>query len=665
MSFLQPALLLAALPIAALPIIIHLINQRRYQTVRWGAMMFLLAANRMSRGYARVRQWLILAMRTLAILALAIVLGRPLTGGWLGLTAGGRADTTIVILDRSPSMQEAGAGSGLSKLDAAKRQVVETLRTVGKSRWVLIDAATGRPRELESLDALLSAPDAGPTGATSDIPALLGAARDYLDANKSGQADIWIASDLRSNDWDPESGRWAALRDAFLELGQRARFHLLAYAGRDRPNQAVRITSIRRQEAGDGVELLISARLAREGAAEGATSVPVRFEIDGARSEVAVDLAAGAAALKDYRVVLDKGRGRGFGRVAIPADANPADNDFYFAFDRPKARRAVIVAEDPEAARPLELAAAISPDPAVKCAAEVIAPDGLTGVEWEKVGLLLWQAPLPDGEAAALVKAYVDRGGRVIFFPPRVPTADQAFGVRWDRWVAGEKAISIDGWRSDQDLLAQTQSGAPLPVGVLEVRKHCKLGGEVTALATLKGGDPLLARAATTRGGAYFCATGATPDSSSLASGGVVFYVLVQRALADGAAVLEDVRQVAAGQPPAGLDPKDWKRLAGAEGVLSTDYAAQPGVYEAGAQLLALNRPASEDLAPTVPPDRVAGLFRGLDFTRVDDTADGASSLVQEIWRLFLVAMMAALVIEAGLCLPKIVRPAVPGGIRA
>ena len=53
MSFLQP-MLLAALPLVALPIIIHLINQRRYQTVRWAAMMFLLAANRMSRGYARI-----------------------------------------------------------------------------------------------------------------------------------------------------------------------------------------------------------------------------------------------------------------------------------------------------------------------------------------------------------------------------------------------------------------------------------------------------------------------------------------------------------------------------------------------------------------------------------------------------------------------------------
>ena len=78
MSFLQP-MLLAALPLVALPIIIHLINQRRYQTIRWAAMMFLLAANRMSRGYARLRQWLIMAFRMLAIAGL-IFADQPAAG---------------------------------------------------------------------------------------------------------------------------------------------------------------------------------------------------------------------------------------------------------------------------------------------------------------------------------------------------------------------------------------------------------------------------------------------------------------------------------------------------------------------------------------------------------------------------------------------------------
>jgi hypothetical protein len=180
--------------------------------------------------------------------------------------------------------------------------------------------------------------------------------------------------------------------------------------------------------------------------------------------------------------------------------------------------------------------------------------------------------------------------------------------------------------------------------------------GESTALATLKGGAPLLARVATNRGGVYFCSTGAAEADSSLASGGVVFYVLVQRALADGAGVLEDTRSLSAGDP-SGDDPKFWKRLAGLDGVLSTDYASQPGVYESGDRLLAVNRPAAEDRAPVLTAPRVAGLFKGLDFTRVDDSSDNATSLVQEIWRLFLIAMMVAMVTEACLCLPKPPRP--------
>ena len=89
MSFLQP-MLLAALPLVALPIIIHLINQRRYQTIRWAAMMFLLAANRMSRGYARLRQWLIMAFR-MAVIAGADLRDQPAAGRGLAGPGGGQS----------------------------------------------------------------------------------------------------------------------------------------------------------------------------------------------------------------------------------------------------------------------------------------------------------------------------------------------------------------------------------------------------------------------------------------------------------------------------------------------------------------------------------------------------------------------------------------------
>src|SRR5471032_2391021 len=171
MSFLQPWLLVG-LPLIALPIIIHLINQRRFQTIQWAAMMFLLAAHRMARGYSRLRQWLIMMFRMLAVAGLLFAIARPLASGWLGLAAGGQADTTIILLDRSPSMQQRGLGTGDSKLETGKHQLVHTLQTLGSARWVLIESACHEPRELDSPAALLNLPSAGPASASADLPVM-------------------------------------------------------------------------------------------------------------------------------------------------------------------------------------------------------------------------------------------------------------------------------------------------------------------------------------------------------------------------------------------------------------------------------------------------------------------------------------------------------------
>ncbi len=662
MSFLQP-MLLAALPLVALPIIIHLINQRRYQTVRWAAMMFLLAANRMSRGYARIRQWLIMAMRMAAIAGLIFAISRPLAGGWLGLAGGGRADTTMVLVDRSPSMQQTGAGGGGSKLETGLTQLSRTLTTLGSTRWVVIDSTTNRPRELDEISELPRVPSTGPSSASADIPAMLKTARDYIQANKVGHTEIWICSDDRTNDWAPDSGRWQGLRDEFQKFPQGVRFHLLAYPQAATHNLAVRVTGVRRQKAGDAAELLVSLRLARLDGGEGRETVPVQFEIDGARSEVSVELSGPEAELKDHRIPLERGKERGWGRVSIPADSNPADNDFWFTFEPPVARKTVIVAEDPNATRPLELAASIAPDPAVACTSEVIAPAQLAGVDWDTVALLLWQAPLPSKDEAAPVRSFIERGGAAIFFPPRAPDANAVYGVRWTTWQEPKGDAPVESWRRDEDLLAQTQSGAALPVGQLQVRRACGLsGGELTQLATLKGGAPLLARAEKVDGGSvYFCATTAAGGDSSLATGGVVLYVLVQRAMAAGAGSLGTTRQLAAGEPTRD-DPAKWQRIAGGDEAISTEYAAHRGVYASGPRLIAVNRPSAEESASVMADRRVDELFRGLDYSRVDDRAGSLSSLIQEIWRMFLVAMIVALVAEAALCLPRPARASASPG---
>lgn len=651
MSFLQP-LLLAALPLAVLPIVIHLINQRRFQNIDWGAMRFLFEATRMSRGYARIRQWLILLFRMLAIAALVIAVSRPLASGWIGLMGGARADTAIVLIDRSPSMRQLGTATVSSKIETAVSQLTQALATLGSSRLVVIDSATSQAQELSSPEMLAHSPAATATSTSADLPALLQTAHDYIKSNRTGQTDIWICSDLRTNDWDAESGRWKSLRDSFLEFKQGVRFHLLAYAELDPENVALQVTGVRRQKTGDGATLLVSLRLSRTGSDGAKRRLPVSFEIDGAQSEIPVDLAGKEVEIKDHPIPLESDRVRGWGRVAIPADRNPADDEFYFVFDEPPPRRTIIVADQEPDVRPLKLAAEISPDPLVESAAEVIQPAQVSMVDWSDVALLLWQAPLPEAETAAAVQAYIDRGGQAVFFPPAATSAAKFAGLSWDSWVDSPESVRVQSWRGDQDLWARAQSGAALPVGELLIGRHCQLAGEFTALATLAGGDPLLARVPTPRGGIYFCATTCTPEDSSLATNGVALYVAVQRALMAGTAELVNTSQLVAGRAEIG-ERAEWTQVAGPEGLLSNELPYHAGVYAVGERTIALNRDTAEERAGVLSDSRLEELFRGLDFHRVDDRAGSVRSLAQEIWRLSLAGMLTAMVLEAALCLPK------------
>jgi hypothetical protein len=76
-------------------------------------------------------------------------------------------------------------------------------------------------------------------------------------------------------------------------------------------------------------------------------------------------------------------------------------------------------------------------------------------------------------------------------------------------------------------------------------------------------------------------------------------------------------------------------------------------VFACGERLAAVNRPAAEDASLALADERIDGLFRGLSFTRITGTAGDTTSLVQEIWRAFLIAMLVALVVEGLLSLPR------------
>ena len=654
MSFLQP-LALIALPLMALPIIIHLINQQRHRTIPWAAMMFLMRAKRMSRGMARLRHLLILLMRVLAIGALIFAISRPLSGGWLGSVGLSKPDATLILLDRSASMEMQDLQAGESKRSTALKRLAQLLEQGDYgTHLLLIDSASGQMQEVDSPKALLNLPMTGASATSANIPSMLETALVYLKANESGRAEIWICSDLNENDWDVHSGRWNAMRQAFAQLAGVHHF-LLAYTDPPSNNLSVRVENVQRWKRGNNAELILDVMVRTNGNSGGTRRVPIEFEVNNVQSVVEVELDTLGASLQGHRIPIDTKLSSGWGSVSLPGDANPLDNRFFFVFSEPPVRKTVVVSDDKRIGEAFRRALAIPLDPRLQHHADVIPVNRVAEIDWESTGLLIWQGALPSGLVAEQIEHFVNSGRVVMFFPPAQNAGEQLFASHWGNWQSadGKEVAKIAWWRGDADLLAHVESGDALPLNGLRTYRYRTFESTGTPLARFDDDTPLLTRVPTDHGAIYFCSTLPTAQFSSLERDGVVFYIMLQRALTEGCLTL-----AAAAQRDAGVgvlvDREQWEPVAPAENTASVSQRElHAGVYREGEYWVAVNRSQAEDNAKTSPVETVDTLFDGLSYRRIDVDVGDTSALASELWRIFLIAMALALILEAVLSLPS------------
>jgi len=655
MSFLQP-ILLFGLPLALLPVVIHLINQHRHRTVHWAAMQFLLNAKKLTRGMARLRQLLILAMRVLAIAALVFAASRPLSAGWMALTAGGGADTVLVLLDRSASMEQQNLDTGASKRSTALQKLSEMLeKTTRGARVVLIDSATREPFEIEDPGLLADIPATAATSTSADIPALLQRALDFLAADQPGRVDIWIASDLRTIDWQPGSGRWETLRSAFAGIDG-ARFFLLSYPDAGSENISVSAAGVTRRPSPEGYELVMDLRLRRSPApAEGTPPlrVPLEITLNGARSVADLSLSGEELVLQGYTLPLGTGNTRGWGRLDLPADGNPRDNSWFFVYDAPPVKRTTILSDDTTVAEALAAAAGSPVDPAQRHETVILPPERVAEIPWNDTALLFWHAPLPEPGTTehALLRQFVEQGRSLVFLPGEEESGGEFLGFRWEDWAGdGENPRAVSWWRTDSGLLANARNGDPLPVGDLALFRTRRFSGETRGLVRTGENEEVISQLiGTSQGSAYAWGTLPRPGYSSLATDGIAFFVMTQRALASGASSLARARIRDTGTNALSGE-ESWETLSALGGSLTPELDG--GAFSQADRRIALNRPLDEDDGRALNPEALGTLFAGLDYREVRDQIDSGGSLASEIWRIFLVATALALLIEAALSLP-------------
>jgi len=101
----HPALFLAGAALVSVPILIHLLNKRKFKLIDWAAMDFLLEADKRNRRRVRLENLLLLLLRCLAVLLIGLLLARPFLSAGLGQRLLGTVRyERVVLLDDSLSM---------------------------------------------------------------------------------------------------------------------------------------------------------------------------------------------------------------------------------------------------------------------------------------------------------------------------------------------------------------------------------------------------------------------------------------------------------------------------------------------------------------------------------------------------------------------------------
>jgi len=173
---------IAGLVAATAPLVIHLLNRRRFREIDWAAMDFLLEASSRSRSLLELRDLALLALRTAAVALFGLAVARPFLASRAGAAAGAGPVHAVLVVDNSLSMGRERLG-GTSLLDDARTRAkefidrlplgsrVSVLPLCGPAGSYSFDAHRTKEDAVEAVAAIAVVDRAGSAAAAIDLSA--------------------------------------------------------------------------------------------------------------------------------------------------------------------------------------------------------------------------------------------------------------------------------------------------------------------------------------------------------------------------------------------------------------------------------------------------------------------------------------------------------------
>jgi hypothetical protein len=200
MNFLFPTFLIGLVAIA-IPIIIHLFNFRKYKKVYFTNVQFLKELKQESDSKSKLKEWLILAMRILAIACLVFAFAQPFIPGKSKAVQGEKAIS--IYIDNSFSMESTNKkGTLLENAKEYAAEIVNTFNASDKFQLLTNDFEGKHQRFVSKEDFLEQLNEVKISSATKALNDVLKRQQDFLQNSSSKNKRIFLLSDFQKNTSD-------------------------------------------------------------------------------------------------------------------------------------------------------------------------------------------------------------------------------------------------------------------------------------------------------------------------------------------------------------------------------------------------------------------------------------------------------------------------------
>ncbi len=338
MSFLSP-LFLIAISAIGLPLIIHLLNLRRPQRVQFSTLAFFKELQKTTIRKIRVKRYLLLLLRLLAIACLALVLARPFLPPGLGASVNSQAPSlNAILIDNSISMSRIGEKGPL--IEQAKDIVRSIEESSKESDRFIIQSTNGEAQyyTIVGHSQLLNRTEGiGISNSGNYTNQRLDGLNQILEDSPYENKRLFVISDgqrsqISAREFNSDQPK--TVTATYINLG-----------GVEVQNTVIAGLESSTNMIGVGLPVNLSVSVQNKGSVPIANQfVSLEFQ-DRLVGQYSLSLDAGSSRTFNFEVV-PSGVGSSKGKVFIEGDEFAADNEYFFAIEVPETRRILWVKED-------------------------------------------------------------------------------------------------------------------------------------------------------------------------------------------------------------------------------------------------------------------------------------------------------------------------------